>query len=95
MKQDGRSEAIGLLLQKQQCLRERGEERLPQRSDFSEAEIVLIKARLGAFPRALEAAGLKPCDPDVAEKKLKKRIAAKRRHTAEKIRKKQQGEEEL
>ena len=95
MKHDGRSEAIGLLLQKQKSLLESGTDRLPQRSDFSETEVVFIKSQLGAFPRALEAAGLKPCDPDAAEKKLKKRIAARRRRTAEKVRKKQQGEESL
>jgi hypothetical protein len=34
--------------------------RLPTRADFSETDIVFIKAHLGPWPRALETAGLKP-----------------------------------
>ena len=94
MAQNGRSEAIALLLRKQQELLESGTERLPQRSDFTAPEIVQIKAQLGAFPRALEAAGIKsPRDPDSAQKKQEKRIAAKRRRTAAKNRKQCKGEE--
>ena len=33
--------------------------RYPKRSDFSEKEVVAIKAFLGPWPRALEAAGVK------------------------------------
>lgn len=33
--------------------------RLPTRADFSEPDVVFIKAHLGPWPRALEAAGLK------------------------------------
>ena len=63
-----------------------GMSRLPQRSDFSPEEIVQIKAHLGPWPRALEAAGLKqPRDDGFAEKKLEQRIRAKRRKTAAKI----------
>lgn len=35
-------------------------ERLPLKTDFTEDELVFIKAHLGPWPRALEAAGLKP-----------------------------------
>lgn len=79
-------------MQKQQALHEAGLDRLPQRSDFTAAEVMCIKAQLGAFPRALEAAGLKPSDPEAAQKKLEKRIAAKRRRTAAKINDQQKGE---
>ncbi|MBE6850668.1 MAG: hypothetical protein E7504_02860 [Ruminococcus sp.] len=37
-----------------------GEMRYPKRADFSEREVVAIKAFLGPWPRALEAAGVKP-----------------------------------
>lgn len=87
MQSDGKTIAAELLRQKQTALRASGLERLPQRSDFSAEEVVLIKAHLGPWPRALEAAGLKvPRDDDRAERRLAKRIAAKRRKTAEKIR---------
>ena len=51
---------IALLQQKQKQLAADGLCRYPQRSDFSEDEVVAIKAHLGPWPRALEAAGLKP-----------------------------------
>lgn len=91
MQPDGKEIAAALLRQKQTVLRESGLERLPQRSDFSAEEVVLIKAHLGPWPRALEAAGLKtPRDDDSAERRLERRIAAKRRKTAEKIRRQSQ-----
>jgi hypothetical protein len=34
--------------------------RYPKRSDFSDTEVTAIKACLGPWPRALEAAGIKP-----------------------------------
>lgn len=49
-----RQQAIDLLLHKS---RESGS--LPKRTDFSEAEVCFIKQKLGPWPRALEAAGLK------------------------------------
>ena len=51
---DKRQWAIGLL-------REKGAElgRLPKKDDFNEATRARIKAQLGPWPRALEAAGLK------------------------------------
>jgi hypothetical protein len=47
---------------------------------------MFIKAHLGAFPRALEASGLKPPrDPAHAQRQQEKRIRAKRNRTAAKI----------
>ena len=60
MKEDKRQVCIALLCRKQSELIEAGEARYPRRSDFTEAEVVAIKAHLGPWPRALEAAGLKP-----------------------------------
>jgi hypothetical protein len=57
----------------------KGHTRYPQRSDFSDTEVVAIKSHLGPWPRALEAAGIKaPRDDDRAEKNKEKRIRAKR-----------------
>ena len=84
---EGRAQAISLLTAMQEQLRAEGQNRLPQRSDFTPEETVQIKAHLGPFPRALEAAGLKaPRDAEAhAEKRLRKRIEAKRRRTQAKI----------
>ena len=68
---------ITLLQQKQQQLRGDGLSRYPQRSDFTEDEVVAIKAYLGPWPRALEAAGLKPprdADGQRAEQLRQRRI---------------------
>ena len=79
---------IGLLKQKQAELQAKGDDRYPRRSDFSEREVMGIKAHLGPWPRALEAAELKPSDAAAREeKRLQRRIEAKRRKTAEKIKK--------
>ena len=48
---------ISLLREKAALLQK--ENRFPKRSDFSEEEVVAIKAFLGPWPRALEAAGIK------------------------------------
>ena len=50
-----RKRAIVMLTDKQSKLG-----RLPKRSDFTPEEVCFIKQKLGPFPRALEAAGLKP-----------------------------------
>lgn len=55
-----RESCIRLLRDMQERLSAQGEDRLPRRSDFTEKQVVAIKAYLGPFPRALEAAGLKP-----------------------------------
>ena len=68
-----------LLKNKYAELQEQGLPRYPQRSDFEEREVVAIKAFLGPWPRALEAAGVKPPREDGHDPKNKeKRIRAKR-----------------
>ena len=71
---------IGLLRAKADELRTGGEERFPKRADFSEREVVAIKAFFGPWPRALEAAGLKePRSDDRKQLNREKRIRSKRR----------------
>lgn len=78
-----RDDALKLLQDKQKELAEGGENRYPRRSDFTEAEVVAIKAHLGPFPRALEAAGIKPPRPDDRiQKTREKRIRIKRARNA-------------
>ena len=55
-----KEDCILLLKNKYATLQTEGISRYPQRSDFSESEVVAIKAFLGPWPRALEAAGIKP-----------------------------------
>ena len=72
-----------LLKNKYLELQEQGLSRYPQRSDFEEREVVAIKAFLGPWPRALEAADVKPPrEDDYAKKNKEKRIRAKRARTA-------------
>lgn len=81
-KKQDRESCIGLLKEKRAELTAAGEKRLPERSDFSAEEIVAVKALLGPWPRALEAAGLKPPRDDArALLEREKRIRAKRRRT--------------
>lgn len=49
-----REQCLGLLRGKAEALM-----RTPKRSDFTEREVMMIKAHLGPWNRALEAAGLK------------------------------------
>ena len=71
---------LELLCQKAAQLAAAGESRLPKRSDFAQDEVVAIKAFLGPWPRALEAAGLKAPPPvDRLARNRQKRIRAKRR----------------
>lgn len=71
---------------KEECIRllcikysELEKARYPQRSDFDEAEVVAIKAFLGPWPRALEAAGIKPPrNDDRLQRNREKRARAKR-----------------
>ncbi len=75
-----RDGCILLLRAKAASLTAAGEDRYPKRSDFTEREVVAIKAYLGPWPRALEAAGLKPPrSDDRLQKNREKRILAKRR----------------
>ncbi len=74
-----RDDALVLLQNKYAELQDRGETRFPRRSDFEEREVVAIKAFLGPWPRALEAAGIKePRADDRIEKNREKRARAKR-----------------
>lgn len=55
---------------------------LPKKSDFTEQEVARIKSYFGPWPRALEAAGLKPPKADEkTAKSAQKHIRAKRRKT--------------
>ncbi|MBQ9887332.1 MAG: hypothetical protein IJM37_10830 [Lachnospiraceae bacterium] len=77
MEQDEKKvRAICMLKEKHETLG-----RNPVRSDFKPEEVSFIKAKLGPWPRALEAAGLKaPAkNLDAAEKSRQKRAKAKKR----------------
>ena len=75
-----KEDCIALLKKKADELCDCNEDRFPKRSDFSDQEVVAIKAHLGPWPRALEAAGIKEERNDGrAEKNKEKRIRAKRR----------------
>jgi hypothetical protein len=76
---------IALLREKQQSLAAQGFSRFPQRNDFNAEAIVAIKAFLGPWPRALEAAGIK--QPRISDHKLRtreKHIRAKQKRNAAK-----------
>lgn len=78
-----RADCLRLLQEKYASLLELGEKRYPQRSDFFDREVVAIKAFLGPWPRALEAAGIKPPRADDRlERNREKRIRAKQRRIA-------------
>ena len=59
-KKYNKEDCLILLQNKYQELQKEGLSRYPQRSDFEDREVVAIKAFLGPWPRALEAAGIKP-----------------------------------
>ena len=81
-----RNACITLLCEMSRKLKATGEERYPKRSDFSPEQVNAIKAYLGPWPRALEAAGLKEArEGGRHERTVQKRIRAKRRRTQEKI----------
>lgn len=80
---DGREACVELLREKYAELSERGEDRYPKRSDFDSEQVVKIKAYLGPWPRALEAARIKPPrDGDRLERNRAKRVRAKRARIA-------------
>ncbi len=80
-----KEDCLRLLLDTAARLKEAGEDRYPRRGDLTEEEVVAIKAHLGPWPRALEAAGLKPPrDDDRLARNREKRIRAKRARTAAK-----------
>ncbi len=67
--------ALRLLVEKKDQLG-----RLPQRSDFDSQTVCFIKQKLGPWPRALEAAGLKDSSGvSSAEKSRRKREESKKR----------------
>ncbi len=84
-----REACIALLQEKQKRIRENGEERLPQRADFSNEEIIAVKAFLGPWPRALEAAGLKESrgEDRREQNRLKRERAVRRQKAAKKAEK--------
>ena len=85
-----RETCIRLLTEKQAELRKAGEDRYPKRSDFPDETVNAVKARLGPWPRALEAAGLKPPrDGDRLLLNREKRIRARRRRTQARVLSKQ------
>lgn len=51
--------------------------RLPKKDDFDEVTRARIKAFLGPWPRALEAAGLKEAKPKPSKPRKRKRAADK------------------
>ena len=57
--------------------------RLPEKKDFSPEEVCFIKQKLGPWPRALEAAGLK--EPPETSSKEKNRIKRKRSRRSRKL----------
>lgn len=72
---DKKDYAIELLITKSNELG-----RLPKRADFCDSDVCLIKQKLGPWPRALEAAGLKePPAVSRIEKNRAKRARAKQR----------------
>ena len=75
------TDCISLLQSKHRQLLATGCSRYPHRDDFIADEVVAIKAHLGPWPRALEAAGLKPprdADGTRAEQLKQRRIQQKR-----------------
>ena len=79
MEKHTRESVLALLWAKYHALCASGENRYPRRSDFSDPEVCAIKAFLGPWPRALEAAGIKPPrNDDRLARNREKRIRAKR-----------------
>ncbi len=80
-----KEDCLRLLTEKYKELLAKEENRYPKRSDFSDREVVAIKAFFGPWPRALEAAGIKsPRADDRLEKNREKRARAKRARNAAK-----------
>ena len=54
--------------------------KIPEKSDFSDCQVMMIKSHLGPWPRAMETAGVKsPRSDEKLEKKREKRLRAKQR----------------
>ncbi len=92
-KKPTKADCIRLLQSKYSFLQKQGLDRYPKRSDFSEREVVAVKAFLGPWPRALEAAGIKPPRNDNRAQRIKeKRLRAKRAKIAALKEQKEHGE---
>ena len=85
MGQMTKEDCISLLQNKNEELKAQGRSDFPKRADFSENEVIAIKSHLGPWPRALEAAGIKPVNEALMEKKKRKMIERKRKKTQRKI----------
>ena len=85
MDQLTKEDCIAMLQKKYEELKAQGRSDFPKRADFSENEVIAIKSFLGPWPRALEAAGIKPVNEALMEKKRQKKIAMKRKKTQRKI----------
>lgn len=54
--------------------------KIPEKSDFSDYQVMMIKSHLGPWPRAMETAGVKaPRSDEKLHKKREKRLRAKQR----------------
>ena len=54
--------------------------KIPEKSDFSDYQVMMIKSHLGPWPRAMESAGVKsPRNDDKLQKRKEKRLRAKQR----------------
>ena len=58
-----KEECLLLLKEKYEELQSQGASRYPRRSDFEDRQVVAVKAFLGPWPRALEAAGIITYEP--------------------------------
>ena len=94
MNQLTKEERIALLQKKYEELKAQGRSDYPKRADFSEKEVIVIKSYFGPWPRALEAAGIKPVNEELLEKKKQKKIARKRKKTQRRIEAKRRQKEE-
>ena len=89
-----REGCLSLLKDKQKELNDSGVTRFPKRSDFTDYEVMFIKAFYGPWPRALEAAGIKEVrGDDRLQKNREKRARAKRRLREDKKRAKAAAED--
>lgn len=80
MKKYTKNKCIKILKEKYELIKLNGETRFPKKSDFLDEEVNAIKSFLGAWPRALEAAGVKePRNDDKKNRNLEKRIRLKRK----------------
>ena len=84
MNQLTKEECIALLQKKYEELKEQGRSDYPKRADFSEKEVIVIKAYFGPWPRALEAAGISPSTKNCWKRKNKKRSPGREKRRSEK-----------